>query len=145
MTGVCTDINPDGVTNAGYTVPGCYFKMFCYKEGSNSDATVVGYIGENSLYNKNNATADQIRTTQTRTVRSQSEVIARFGGDANIIEQAWLQSEQVLLTNREADRAPTAQACAAALALPAHIRDQWSQWTLETADQILQENIAAEE
>jgi hypothetical protein len=137
MTGLCSDINPDGVTNSGYTVPGCYFKLFCYKDGSN--AVVVGYIGENSLYNKNNATADSIRTQQTRAVRSQSEILQRFGGDVTLIERAWLESEQVLLTNREAEKAPDALSCASALSLPASVKTEWTLLTEEVQERIWRE------
>jgi len=136
ITGLCTDENPDGVTEAGYTVPGCYFKMFCYKTGSS--AAVIGYIGENSLYNRTNTTADQIRGEQTRTVRSQADILKRFGGSATIIENAWLEAEQVLLNNREGQLAPTARACINAKTVSASVKEEWSLATEESQSRVFQ-------
>jgi hypothetical protein len=125
MTGLCSDINPDGATNASYTVPSCYFKMFCYKDGSNA-VVVVGFIGENSLYDRNNELATSNRSLETRKVRSQSEILERFGGDVTLIHQTWLDSEKVLLTNREAEQAPDALSCAEALTLSDIVKAEWT-------------------
>lgn len=125
MTGLCEENGVDGVTEDGVQVPSCFWKLVCSKD--NNKTEVVGFIGENSLYDKTNTTARDIRSNETKKVRSQAQVISR-NGRSDLIQKAWTDAAKVLLTNREGHLAPLPQDCVTQLTLSQTTESKWTEF-----------------
>jgi len=123
ITGVCDRDSVDGVTLDGWRVPDCFWKLSCYKDSAGV-ARVVGFIGENSLFHKDDAAAKAERTSSTTKPRSQSEILARMTRP-NLIEAAWRGAEQYLLENRGSNNLPTPTQCINAKTAPTATLIEW--------------------
>lgn len=123
MTGVCDNDSSDGVTLDGWRVPDCFWKLVCYKDSGNV-ARVVGFIGENQLFHKDNTVKKAERSYETTKPRSQSAILARMNR-ASLIQDAWRKAQTYLLVNRNENDIPSPTQCINALTAPTATLIEW--------------------
>jgi len=123
ITGLCQSNSADGVTLDGVQVPSCFWKLLCYKSGSKTH--VVGFIGENALFDRTNLVLQSQRREATIKPRSQQEVMNRNGGDTEILK-AWTTASQHLLSNRESNLAPNPTDCRNQRTLDPAVEQEWA-------------------
>jgi len=123
MTGLCDEDSPDGVTQEGYVVPACYWKMVCYREKGTGQTQVVGFIANNALVNKNDQYEVNQRWRDVTTPRSQSEIekVTR----TSYIAKAWTDAAKYLLEGRDAVGVPDARSCIAAKKVSKETAVEW--------------------
>jgi len=129
MTGVCSaDNNEDGVTDLGYKVPMCWWKMICYKDPQSRETKVVSFIGNNTIISySGDSPAKTERSLATTRPRSQQEVLDIMDRDESIA-LAWSHAHEYLLPERTSvspSDMPTADECIRTRELD---DDTWEEW-----------------
>jgi len=129
MTGVCSDDNEvDGVTDLGYAVPMCWWKMICYKDPASKQTKVVSFIGNNTLIQYTGSSPEKTeRDLSTRRPRPQQEVLNLMDRKERI-EMGWYHAELHLLPERTSTNPsdmPTADDCISTTTLD---DDTWQEW-----------------
>ena len=123
MTGLCDRDSTDGPTLSGWRVAECFWKLVCYKDSSKV-TRVVGFIGNNQLLPADNLSAQNERTTDTITPRSQYEIMDKMDRP-EFIQEAWREAEHYLLENRDETGAPEPNDCIDALTAPDSVLEEW--------------------
>jgi len=105
ITGTCDRDSLDGVTADGYHVPECFWKLNCYKDNAGI-TRVVGFIGDNSLFDQTDTIAQEDRKNTTTRPRPQREILAKMDRPY-LIEDAWRAADRYLLYNRNEHNTPS--------------------------------------